>query len=63
MTRLGLYCIAATVSLLSATSSIAGWDDVVAAAKREGAVTLYTTALGAPFNRTIADAQKAVVAQ
>lgn len=34
----------------------AGWDDVVAAAKREGSVTLYTTALGAPFNKTIADA-------
>ena len=32
----------------------ANWDDVVADAKREGTVTMYTTALGAPFHKVIA---------
>jgi iron(III) transport system substrate-binding protein len=39
--------------------SYAAWDYVVAAGKREGAVALYTTALGAPFNKTIARAFQA----
>jgi len=55
MSRLALCCAAVFAALLPSTPGTAGWDDVVAAAKREGSVTLYTTALGAPFNKTIAD--------
>src|SRR5579859_4870325 len=36
--------------------SAASWDDVVAAAKREGTVVEYTAYVGAPSNRAIAAA-------
>lgn len=56
MVRLAKAIAAALIGLAGFSSAVsaAGWDDVVAAAKREGSVVLYTTALGAPFNKTIA---------
>jgi len=60
MNRLVGTSIAAIVGVLGlVSSSHAGWDDVIAAAKREGSVALYTTALGAPFNKAIADSFQA----
>jgi iron(III) transport system substrate-binding protein len=55
MKRLTIAVISVSIGLLGPCSwgRAAEWDDVIAAAKREGSVVLYTTALGAPFNKTI----------
>ena len=55
MSRIAFYCGALITALLHVTPTFAGWDDIVATAKQEGSVALYTTALGAPFNKILAD--------
>jgi iron(III) transport system substrate-binding protein len=48
----------AAATAFSCTSHAATWDDVIAAAKKEGSVTVYTTGLGASFHNDIAKSFK-----
>ncbi len=52
-------CLALFCASHRASAEVAGWDDVITAAKAEGGLVLYTALLGAPSTKAIAKAFEA----